>query len=117
MTGTTAAAPSPWSRWLLYLAFAAQVADLITFLVVATTSLSREANPILRWVLDRVPELTSDLGQGLAGVAFAVLKLSLVLFLIALARRLQPRPRAAVLITAIVVGLIGFASNVAVIRG
>jgi hypothetical protein len=104
------------STLLLYLAVAAQLADLTSFLVMATTSLSREANPLIRWVLDRVPDLPSDLGQGLAGVAFTLLKLSLVLFVVALTRRLQPRPRTVVLAAAIVVGLVGFASNLAVIQ-
>lgn len=116
MAKTTRSVPSSSrAKLLLYLAVAAQMADLTSFLVMATTSLSREANPLMRWVLDRVPELPSDLGQGLAGVAFTLLKLSLVLFVVALARKLQPRPRTAVLAAAIVVGLVGFASNLAVI--
>jgi hypothetical protein len=114
-TTITSVPPAAPATLLLYLAVAAQVADLMSFFVMATTSLSREANPLIRWVLDRVPDLPSDLGQGLAGVAFILLKLSLVLFVVALARKLQPRPRTAVLIAAIVVGLVGFASNLAVI--
>lgn len=76
----------------------------------ASNSLDGERNPIIRWVIDSTPRLPGGLNEGLVGVAFVLVKLGLLLFLVRIANRLG-RYRLPVLAIAIVVGIAGTMAN------